>query len=145
MQQLGQFRIGLLRNKVTGFVDLDTPYEPGRYWIGFWKEFVSFPSTLQTIEFASEAPEEGVRHEKVLGCRDKDGKLIHLDISVQYLLTKDKLGPIYKDMLDQYENFYIADLRDQLQKAANLFAIQDAWFNYKKLHDLMFIRCQAVP
>lgn len=142
LQQLGQFKYGLIRNKVSGYVDLSKTYEPGRYWIGFWKEFVEFPSTLQTIEFADEKPEAGVQHLSVLKSRDKDGKIIHLDISVQYKLKKDFLGLLYKDMLLEYENIFIAELRDQFAKAANLYAIEDAWLNYDSIVELMQLRCE---
>lgn len=139
--QLGQWKLGLVRNKVTGYVDLDTPHEPGRYWIGFWKEFVEFPSILKTIEFSGETPEEGVRHLSVLNSRDKDGKLIRLDISVQYRLSLDNIGKIYRDMLIYYEDIYISELRDAFAKAANLFAISDMWENYTSVSDIMFDRC----
>jgi len=144
LTQLGQFKYGILRNKVTGSVDLTQSYEPGRYWIGFWKEFIEFPSTLQTIEYSEEKPEEGVLHLKVLKSRDKDGKQIFLDISVQYRLPRDNLGLIYKDMLIGYEDIFISELRDQLAKAANLFKIQDAWLNYKSIVELMRVRCEMV-
>jgi len=144
MTQLGQFKYGIMRNKVTGYVDLNTHFEPGRYWIGFWKEFIEFPSTLQTIEFSEEKPEEGVQHLSVLKSRDKDGKQIMLDISIQYKLHKDRIGLLYKDMLLEYENIFIAELRDQLAKAANLYAIEDAWQNYDSIVNLMRVRCEAV-
>jgi len=144
LTQLGQFKIGLIRNKVTGFVDLERPFEPGMYWIGFWKDFVEFPSTIQTIEFSNEKPEEGVLHMEVLKARDKDGKQVFLDISIQYQLAPENLGKIYKEMLLGYEDIFISELRDQFAKAANLFAIQDAWLNYKSVVELMRVRCEAV-
>lgn len=144
MTQLGQFKYGIMRNKITGYVDLDQHFEPGRYWIGFWQEFVEFPSTLQTIEFSEEKPEEGVQHLTVLKSRDKDGKMVTLDISIQYRLPKENIGRIYKDMLLAYEDIFIAELRDQLAKAANLYAIEDTWQNYESVVDLMRVRCEAV-
>jgi len=144
MTQLGQFKMGLVRNKITGFVDLENTYEPGRYWIGFWQEFIEFPSTLQTIEFSEEKPEAGVQHLTVLKSRDKDGKQILLDVSIQYRLSHKTIGNLYKEMLIEYENIFIAELRDQLAKAANLFEIQDAWQNYDSVVELMRVRCEAV-
>lgn len=140
--QLGQWKLGLVRNKVTGYVNLEEPHTPGRYWIGFWKEFVEFPSTLQTIEFSDEQPEEGVRHLSVLTSRDKDGKLIRMDISVQYRLSKDNIGKIYRDMLIYYEDIYISELRDAFAKAANLFAISEIWEDYTSVVEKMRLRCE---
>jgi len=142
--QLGQFKYGIIKNKVTGYVNLDDSYEPGRYWIGFWKEFIEFPSTLNTIEFSNEKPEEGVQHLGVLHSRDKDKKQIALDISIQYRLGKGSLGKIYRDMLTVYEDIYISELRDQLSKAANKFGIQEAWENYPKVSKMMLDRCIEV-
>jgi len=142
--QLGQFQYGLVRNTVTGYVDLETSYVPGWYWIGFWQDFVEFPSTLNTIEFSREKPEEGVQHLSVLTSRDRDGKQISMDISIQYILRTENLGKIYKDMLTQYEDIYISELRDALAKAANNFPIQDAWLNYTSIVDIMRARCQEV-
>jgi len=144
MTQLGQFKYGIMRNKITGYVDLDQHFEPGRYWIGFWQEIVEFPSPLQTIEFSEEKPEEGVQHLTVLRSRDKDGKQVSLDISIQYRLPKANIGLIYKDMLLAYEDIFIAELRDQLAKAANLYAIEDTWQNYESVVDLMRLRCEAI-
>jgi hypothetical protein len=129
---------------VTGYVDLENAYTPGRYWIGFWKEFEEFPSTLNTIEFSDEAPEKGVRHLGVLRSRDKDGKFIKLDISIQYKLDPDKIGLLYKDMLLFYEDIFISELRDQLAKAANGFVISEAWEKFTRVVDLMKQKCDVV-
>merc|ERR1719247_605568 len=84
--QVDRLHFGLAKNKVTGYVDLDNAYMPGRYWVGFWTEFIHFPSTLNTIEFSNEEPEKGVKHLSKLLSRDKDGKKIFLDVSIQYRL-----------------------------------------------------------
>eukprot|EP00929_Paragymnodinium_shiwhaense_P000561 TRINITY_DN100804_c0_g1_i1.p1 TRINITY_DN100804_c0_g1~~TRINITY_DN100804_c0_g1_i1.p1 ORF type:complete len:409 (-),score=99.83 TRINITY_DN100804_c0_g1_i1:173-1399(-) len=142
--QLGQFKIGLARNTVTGVVDMDTTYMPGRYWIGFWREFIEFPSTLNTIEFSDEKPEAGVQHLTILRSRDKDGKQIFLDVSIQYKLKPDKLGQIYREMTTQYEDVYISELRDSLSKTGNKFAIEDAWKNYSMVVSMMRKSCEDV-
>jgi len=142
--QLGQFQIALVKNKVTGYVDLENTYDPGRYWIGFWKEFIAFPSTLNTIEFSDEKPEKEEQHLGVLRSRDKDGKQILLDVSIQYLLDPKNLGKIYKDMLQGYEDIYISELRDVLAKAANTFAIEDAWLKYPTVVEKMRAQCTMV-
>lgn len=142
--QLGQFQIALVKNKVTGYVDLENTFDPGRYWIGFWKEFIAFPSTLNTIEFSNEKPEADVQHLSVLRSRDKDGKQILLDVSIQYLLQRENLGKIYKDMLQGYEDIYISELRDVLAKAANTFAIEDSWLKYPTVVEKMRQQCEMV-
>jgi hypothetical protein len=141
LTQLGQFKYGLLRNTVTGSVVLDRTYEPGWYWIGFWKDFVEFPSTLNTIEFSNDEVEEGVQQLAPLRSRDKDGKLIFLHVSIQYRLLPELVPKLYKDMLTYYEDIMISELRDQIAKAANGFAVQDMWQDYKTVSDLLNQRC----
>lgn len=142
--QIGQFKYGLAKNKITGTVDLDSSFGPGRYWIGFWKEFIEFPSTLNTIEFSDDKPEKGVKHLSKLKAQDNEGKQILLDISIQYRLLKENLGKTYREMTTLYEDIYISDLRDQLSKAANQFSIDQAWKQYSSVSQTMFSRCQEI-
>lgn len=142
--QIGQFKYGLAKNKITGTVDLETGHGPGRYWIGFWKEFIEFPSTLNTIEFSDDKPEKGVQHLSKLVSRDNQGKQIYLDVSIQYRLMQPKLGQIYRDMTTLYEDVYISDLRDRLSKAANEFTISQAWTDYQYVTDTMFDKCKKM-
>eukprot|EP00440_Ansanella_granifera_P069426 gb/GFBE01075320.1/.p1 GENE.gb/GFBE01075320.1/~~gb/GFBE01075320.1/.p1 ORF type:complete len:346 (+),score=111.03 gb/GFBE01075320.1/:1-1038(+) len=140
--QLERLHFGLAKNGVTGVVDMENPMSPGRYYLGFWMEMVSFPSTLNTIEFSTEAPEEGVHHLSVLRSRDKDGKRIYLDVSVQYRLLQADVGKIYKEMLTFYEDVLISELRNSLAIACNKFAISDAWDNHDKVISIMQEACQ---
>jgi len=123
---------------------MDTSFGPGRYWIGFWKEFIEFPSTLNTIEFSDDKPEKGVQHLSKLVSRDNEGKQIFLDVSIQYRLLKPGLGKIYKEMTTMYEDIYISDLRDQLSKAANQFSIAQAWTQYNFVVETMFTKCKEI-
>eukprot|EP00439_Symbiodinium_sp_Y106_P069034 s955_g11.t2 len=131
-QQVNRLHAGLLRNSLTG------------YFVGFWNEFLHFPTTLNTIEFADEAVEEGVQQLGKLRSRDKDGKQIWLDVSVQYRIYPEELPQIYREMTKVYEDVYISELRGPLQQVTNEFAIDQAWRDYpsvqKKMHDV----CKAV-
>jgi len=142
--QVGQFKYGLAKNKITGTVDLENSFAPGRYWIGFWKEFIEFPSTLNTIEFSDEKPEKGVQMLSRLVSRDNEGKQIKLDVSIQYRLVQKNLGTIYKQMTTLYEDVFISELRDRLSKAANQFTISQAWSDYNFVVNTMFEKCKIV-
>ncbi|CAE7190459.1 POLIA [Symbiodinium sp. CCMP2456] len=143
-QQVNRLNAGLLRNSLTGEVGLERAYLQGRYFVGFWNEFLHFPTTLNTIEFADEAVEEGVQQLGKLRSRDKDGKQIWLDVSVQYRIYPEELPQIYREMTKVYEDVYISELRGALQQVTNEFAIDQAWRDYpsvqKKMHDV----CKAV-
>lgn len=142
--QLGQHKMGLPKNRMTGVVDLDNVHMPGRYWLGFWKVFVEFPTTLQTIAFSDEAPEEGVQQLALLRTRDMDGKEIFLDVSVQYRLYPDRIGEIYQMFTRVYEDVYISELRDALAKACNNFTISRMWENYASMYTIMKGECDKV-
>eukprot|EP00931_Biecheleriopsis_adriatica_P008125 TRINITY_DN109354_c0_g1_i1.p1 TRINITY_DN109354_c0_g1~~TRINITY_DN109354_c0_g1_i1.p1 ORF type:complete len:343 (+),score=64.46 TRINITY_DN109354_c0_g1_i1:87-1115(+) len=140
--QLDRLHFGLAKNGVTGVVDMATPLAPGRYYLGFWMEIITFPSTLNTIEFSDEKPEEGVQHMSVLRSRDRDGKRIFLDVSVQYRLMQNSVGTIYSNMLTFYEDVFISELRNELAIACNKFAIDEAWTDYDKVTQIMQTACE---
>mmetsp|Transcript_83698 Transcript_83698/g.148057 ORF Transcript_83698/g.148057 Transcript_83698/m.148057 type:complete len:355 (-) Transcript_83698:86-1150(-) len=139
--QLDRLHYGLLKDGISGVVDMENVISPGRYYAGFWKEIIHFPSTLNTIEFSDEPPEEGVQHLSVLQARDKDGKQIFVDISIQYRLPKDKVGVLYREMLDHYEEVFTSELRDALSKATNLFAVSEAWESYENVTAILKSAC----
>jgi hypothetical protein len=138
---LQELHLGLAKNKVTGVVDLNTTHTPGRYWIGVWREFISVPSYLCTIEFSDEAPEEGVQPLSRLRARDMEGKLMFLDVSVQYRLIPEEMGQLYREMTVLYEDVYISELRDRLSKACNRFRALEIWQNYEEVNERMFQEC----
>lgn len=144
VQQVERLNVGLLKNGVTGEVDLTKAYSPGRYFVGFYKEFVQVPTTLNTIEFSSESPEEGVQDLDKLKARDRDGKAIYLDISVQYRIIPDRFPQIYKDFTVLFEDNYISELRSGLQRACNKFRIGEAWLNYARVLEIMKAECVKV-
>jgi len=139
--QLGQYKLGLAKNKITGVVNMGSTYTPGRYWIGFWKEFVEFPSVLCTIEFSDETPEEGVQTLGVLRSRDKGGHQMYLDVSIQYQLIPENIGQIYREMTVHYEDVYISELRDALSKAGNNFNASLVWNDYAAVSEIMKQAC----
>mmetsp|Transcript_39638 Transcript_39638/g.91586 ORF Transcript_39638/g.91586 Transcript_39638/m.91586 type:complete len:336 (+) Transcript_39638:69-1076(+) len=143
-QQVDRLHAGLLRNSLTGEVNLERTYAQGRYFVGFWNEFLQFPTTLNTIEFADEAVEEGVQQLGKLRSRDKDGKQIWLDVSVQYRIFPDELPRIYREMTKVYEDVYISELRGALQQITNKFAIDQAWKDYPGVQREMHEVCKTV-
>jgi regulator of protease activity HflC (stomatin/prohibitin superfamily) len=144
IKQLGQKQIGIVKNTITGTVDLDNTYTPGRYWIGFWSDFITFPSTLNTIEFSDEVPEEGVEDLAVLETRDNEGRRVFMDVSVQYQLMPASLGKIYREMTINYEDIYISALRDGLAKVMNRVSVVQAWEDYAVLNSMMEASCQEI-
>lgn len=144
VKQVERLNVGLLKNGVSGEVDFSRSYTGGRYMVGFWYDFVQVPLTLNTIEFSDETPEEGVQNLDRIKARDKDGKLIYIDIAIQYRIKPDKFPQIYKQYQTLFEDIYINDLRSGMQKAANLFGASEAWENYAYVSKLLKAECDLV-
>lgn len=144
VKQVDRLNVGLLKNGISGEVDMSESYTAGRYMVGFWYDFVQVPITLNTIEFSDETPEEGVQNLDRIKARDKDGKQIYVDIAIQYRIIPAKFPQIYKTMTTLFEDIYINDLRSGLQKAANLFRVAETWENYSHVTDLMKKECDLV-
>lgn len=143
VKQLGQHKIGLAKDSITGVIDLETVYTPGRYWLGFWKNFVEFPSTLQTIQFSSESPEEGVQDLGNLEARDMQGEPLRLDITIQYRLHSDKVGQIYREFTTLFEDVYISELRQALSQVFGDIQIREAWEDYPAVRQRLHDACRA--
>lgn len=142
--QLGQHKIALAKNRWSGRVDLERVYYPGRYWIGFWRNFLEFPLTLETIEFSNEKPEDGVDDLRALRCRDSDGKEIFLDVSLQYQLIPERLAQVYRESRLRYEDIIISEVRAEFLKAANQFRARDMWENFTLVRDALLEQCHLV-
>jgi len=103
-----------------------------------------FPTTLNTIEFSDENPEEGVEKLGTLRSRDRDGKQIFLDVSIQYRIIPEEVAKIYKDMTNLYEDVYTSELRGGLQRASNSFAAAQAWEDFSGVQAIMKRACDDV-
>lgn len=142
--QVDRLKAGLLKNGITGEVDLEKAYLPGRYFFGFWYQVVSFPTTLNTIEFSDETPEDGVAKLGKLISRDRDGKQVFLDLTVQYRIFPEKLPEIYREMTILYEDVYTSELRGRFQQAFNNFPIAQVWEKYTEVQAFLLKECRAV-
>jgi regulator of protease activity HflC (stomatin/prohibitin superfamily) len=139
--QLGQHKVGLVKNRMSGVVELNRVYTPGRYWIGFWREFVEFPTTLQTIQFSDETPEAGVQPLRRLEARDRAGERVYLDITVQYRVNPEAVGQIYREFTNLFEDVYISELRDVITREVGQFNIREAWEDFPRINDILKDAC----
>uniref|UniRef100_A0A7S0AYA4 Band 7 domain-containing protein n=1 Tax=Pyrodinium bahamense TaxID=73915 RepID=A0A7S0AYA4_9DINO len=143
---LGPYKYGLLKNSVTGKVKLDEVYEPGVHMIGFWNNFLSFPSTIQTIQYSFEKPEEGVQHLTPLHLRSMDAVPIHLEVSVQYQRKKDELPDLFEQAMTStlQENIFISNLRAELTKVMSRHDVSDCWEHRETLVQEFMRACEEV-
>lgn len=133
---------GIRYNGCTKYVDTVNVYESGRYFIGPWNHFVLFPATVQSIEFTNEPrlPTLGVRYPP-LHTRTKEGLALHMQVSLQYQLTKDEVGRLYIEFNQNYEQMFISVIRDTLIKAAADYEAYQLWKGRQevslRMHDMV--------
>jgi len=129
---------GVRYNTFTKSADIKHIYPPGRHLILPWNSFLLFPSNVQTIEFTSEPklPSSGKRYEP-LHTRTKEGLGLHLQVSLQYRLIKEKIGSLYNEFNMNYETVFISSLRDTLIKAASEYEATQLWTERKQFGDNM--------
>eukprot|EP00928_Gymnodinium_smaydae_P081951 TRINITY_DN65383_c0_g1_i1.p1 TRINITY_DN65383_c0_g1~~TRINITY_DN65383_c0_g1_i1.p1 ORF type:complete len:403 (-),score=78.25 TRINITY_DN65383_c0_g1_i1:97-1158(-) len=119
---------GISYNAFTKVANTDAIYQPGRYFIGPFNNFLLFPSAVQTIEFSDEPRLAvlGVRYEP-LHTRTKEGLGLHLKVSLQYRLLPETLGKLYSEFNLNYEQVFISSIRDMLIKSASEFEASQLW------------------
>jgi len=146
---VGPYKIGLVQNSVTKTVQLGGPeavYDPGVYFVGFWNDFLTFPSTLQTIQFSFSEPEEGVQHVNPLQLRSNDAVPIFLEVSVQYFRIKGELPQLFQQAMTPtlQENIFISSLRAELTKVMSRRNAADCWKRRDALVQEFTEACQTV-
>ena len=97
--------------------------ENGLYFIGIGHSFIKFPKTVQTIEFSNQK----TANKGPIQSRTSDGLEVTLEISFQYVLTKDKIYELYNKYGSNYnyifQNIAVHTLTEEATKytAYNFF------------------------
>ena len=97
--------------------------ENGLYFIGIGHSFIKFPKTVQTIEFSKQK----TANKGPIQSRTSDGLEVTLEISFQYVLTKDKIYELYNKYGSNYnyifQNIAVHTLTEEATKytAYNFF------------------------
>lgn len=146
---VGPYNYGLIQNTVSKRVSLggpDSVYEPGVYFVGFWYSFLNFPSTIQTIQYSFDKPENGVQHSVPLHLRSRDAVPLHLEVSVQYLRKKDELPKLFQQAMTPMlqENIFISTLRAELTKVMSQHNVADCWTDREALVREFKAACDTV-
>ena len=97
--------------------------ENGLYFIGIGHSFIKFPKTVQTIEFSNQKS----ANKGPIQSRTSDGLEVTIEISFQYILTKDRIYELYNKYGSNYnyifQNIAIHALTEEATKytAYNFF------------------------
>lgn len=128
-----QNEYGLMYNWMTKQIGTHVVHG-GTHMIGFWNSFVTFPATVQTIEFSDRI---GLRTAERLHTRTKEGLGLHLSISFQYQLEKENIPKLYALTNIQYEGLFARIARDQLLEAAAEYEGPQYWLERRHIGDHM--------
>mmetsp|Transcript_69746 Transcript_69746/g.181714 ORF Transcript_69746/g.181714 Transcript_69746/m.181714 type:complete len:401 (-) Transcript_69746:152-1354(-) len=128
-----QNQYGLKYNWVTKSISTDV-FHGGTHFIGPWNAFVTFPATVQTIEFSDRF---GQRTAEKLHTRTKEGLGLHLSISFQYRLLPDELHKLYRLTNTQYEMLFTRIARDQMLEAASQYEGPQYWLQRHEIGNRM--------
>lgn len=133
MDQVEQNEYGLVFNWVTKSIGTQV-YHGGTHFVGFWNTFVTFPATVQTIEFSTRL---GLRTAEALHTRTKEGLGLHLSIAFQYKLNPDEIPQLYALTNKMYEALFTRIARDQLLEAASEYEGPQYWMEREAIGDHM--------
>eukprot|EP00397_Hematodinium_sp_SG-2012_P034882 GEMP01037455.1.p1 GENE.GEMP01037455.1~~GEMP01037455.1.p1 ORF type:complete len:337 (+),score=66.76 GEMP01037455.1:276-1286(+) len=93
--------IAIWTNKVTGTVYPEPVYGAGLYFSGPFYSFISFPSTLMTVDFANtpnaDRPPVSTRTGADPSDPDSGGQPISISTSFQYRFNPERIGACYLD------------------------------------------------
>jgi len=111
---------GLDANYIVQQVDLSKVYDEGRYFVGIGHGFVTFPKTIQTLEFADD---------NTVVCRTRDGLALTLAVTLQYEIIRDSI-PLLWEMSNLH---YVESLtnvgRDVIRDVSSLWRAVEFFHN----------------
>lgn len=115
---------GIKYNSISKTVD-DQVFTGGWYMIGPQYSFITFPSTLQNIDFTTFP---NAQHGPI-NVKDSGGQDIQLSISVQYRLQKEKIHDLYTEYQKDYEVRMINYIDSEVRDTVKAFAKDQFWAN----------------
>jgi len=112
---------GLLRNGITGTVDLETVYSGGRHFIGWGNEFITFPSRMNTVHVVVQARTGPGEND------NSGGQPVTLDVSFQYRFQSERVPEVYRSFGLNYETAYRRFAAQAVTNAAQQFTPFAFW------------------
>jgi len=145
IQGLHATQYALTRNTWTGVVHFEPVYYGGRHFVGFWNEYITFPATVQTIEWRNGSPlSPGVRDLSPFNVRTLDGLMVTLGVVAKYHIVQDRIPDIYKRFKDKVEEFFISTLRSELQETISQFPATQLYENRLEVDATIEAACHKV-
>lgn len=123
-KQVGVNAYGLKRNLITNEVD-PTVYSSGLHFVGFWNEFIVFPSTWTTVEFTP----ADTANDIPISVQTKNGLLVSIDTSFQFRLRKSDLYQLFSEYGTEYLSYVEAVARSALREIVGDYNAETLYAN----------------
>ena len=142
-QTLPYSEMGLDFNQISGKLDTSRAYERGRHLVGLGHVFITFPRTIQTIDFASASELETETSLTSIPVISADGQMVRLECSVWYRLVPDKLGELYSKYATRYASNVAKAARQGITEASSLFDTVDFYQSRARVREAMKLAVAA--
>ena len=142
-QTLPYSEMGLDFNQISGKLDTSRAYERGRHLVGLGHVFITFPRTIQTIDFASASELETETSLTSIPVISADGQMVRLECSVWYRLVPDKLGELYSRYATRYASNIAKAARQGITEASSLFDTVDFYQSRARVREAMKLAVAA--
>ena len=142
-QTLPYSEMGLDFNQITGRLDTSRTYERGRHLVGLGHVLVTFPRTIQTIDFAQASELETETSLTSIPVISADGQMVRLECSVWYRLVPDKLGELYSRYATRFASNVAKAARQGITEASSLFDTVDFYRSRTRVREAMQLAVAA--
>merc|ERR1719221_209927 len=108
--------------------------------------YIEFPATIQAIEWTehSMGMSSGRRDLSPMQMRTSDGLMVGLGVVAEYHVVQEQIPEIYRHYLQDYETFFINNLRSAFQVLIGGFRATELYTERLKVSQGMFDTCKRV-
>jgi len=126
--------LGLLKNTITGSVDLYNVYPAGRYFVGPAASFILFPANQKVLSYGNRSrdrqrPIAARTGASGSGDTDSGGQPLSLSVSFTYQLDAERLAMVYGTYGQKWESSYMRFAQEALTDVAQRFTPSEFWKN----------------
>lgn len=132
-KQVNFNQYGLKQNIFTKEIDTMV-YTEGLHFVGFWNEFIIFPSTYITIEFTPSWKADDIP----ISVQTKNGLLVNIDLSFQFRIRKIDLLNIYSAYGIGIKSYIKAVARSALREVVGTYNAEVLYANRTEVNNAMY-------
>jgi len=123
---------GLLRNGITGVVDMSTVYVNGRYMVGPSQRFIRFPANFVTLSFGNSSVDNQKQIRARTGADTSEatssgGQPVGLSVAFQFQFSKSQVPNVYQTFGENWEGPYLRFAQQALTNVAQTFTPRAFW------------------